>query len=67
MTDDPAAAAAVEWAPGWRPPMGQYRVTLIITGDDLGPGALAWLIARTASVHGHIVHIDSMERLRSIA
>jgi hypothetical protein len=54
------------WMPGWRPPMGQYRVTLMLTGDDLGAGALAWLIERTVSVHGHVVQVEAMERLRSI-
>lgn len=66
MTSPPIPPPGPVWAPGWRPPMGQYRITLVLTGDDLGPGALAWLIERTVSVHGHIVSVEQMERLRSI-
>lgn len=41
------------WTPGPRLPVGQYRVTLVVTGDAVGPEILSWLIAdRTASMAG---------------
>lgn len=55
-----------DWSPGWRPSMGQYRLTITITGDDLGSAALAWLVEKTASVHGHVVNVDTIEHLRTI-
>jgi hypothetical protein len=56
------------WTPGTRLPIGQYRVTLLVTGDAVGPEILSWLIAdRTARMGGggltaHVEQIETIER-----
>lgn len=51
------------WAPRGRLPMGQYRITMILTGDDIGPDALALMIERQGSSLGFIVGVERMERI----
>lgn len=62
-------AAGKPEAPPWRtgppqPPIGQYRISLVTTADDLGPDALVWMIR---SVLHNILHIhpliESVERI----
>lgn len=48
---------------GARPPTGQYRLTIVWTGDDLGPEAVAWLIGHELGVHGNIAYVEKMERI----
>lgn len=46
-----------------RLPAGQYRVTAVLTGDDVGPDALGWLTERLLAIHGHIVYVESVTRV----
>jgi hypothetical protein len=43
--------------------MGQYRVTLVTTGDDLGPDALVWLVEHQVATLGHIVYVEHIARI----
>jgi hypothetical protein len=52
------------WDGKSRPPIGQYDVHLVITGDDIGPAALGWLIERMVSTHGHTAFIQTIEPTR---
>ena len=58
-----AHTGAAEWIPKGRPPIGQYRVTLLLTGDDIGPDALAWLIEHQLGTHGHHAFVETMTHL----
>lgn len=48
------------WTPGRRPPTGQYTVTVNITGDDLGPDALAWTVTRQLEALGLIATVTTV-------
>lgn len=51
------------WVPKGRQPIGQYRISMVVTGDDLGPDALAWLIERQAGSLGFTAYVERMERI----
>jgi len=57
------------WTPtGGRPSIGQYRVTVLITGDAIGPEILSWLVAdRLNSMAGGSItgRVEQVETLRA--
>lgn len=52
------------WTPGPRPPVGQYTVTAVLTGDDIGPTALGAVIPSilAANLPVSSVHIIEIRR-----
>lgn len=59
---DAAAHSPDVWTPKGRLPMAQYRVSLFLTGDDIGPDLLAWLIERQAAAFGFTARVERVQR-----
>lgn len=67
--DDPecgqskTAHHAAPWRPGPRPPIGQYRITVTVTGDDIGADMHDWLLNRLYDTVGMTACADTIEPL----
>jgi hypothetical protein len=51
------------WTPGPRPPIGQYRITVTVTGDDIGADMHDWLLNRLYDTVGMTACADTIEPL----
>lgn len=51
------------WEHPRRPPIGQYRLTVVVTGDDLGPDMLCWLVENRLSQPGHTASVETVDRI----
>lgn len=53
-----------EWKHPKRPPIGQYQVTLLWTGDDLGEDHVVWLIEQMLTIeHAAQAGVLKVERV----
>jgi hypothetical protein len=51
------------WCPAVQPPLGQYRITVLLTGDDLGTDMIAWLAEKLLAAHGHTARVEQITTL----
>jgi hypothetical protein len=51
------------WKHPDRPAMGQYRMVIVVTGDDLGPDAMIWLVEHQLNTFGMIAFVEAVKRI----